>query len=138
MTSDVEKELHDLLYDHRHTFAASSTDIGFCPIIQHDIDTGDSRPIKQSPRRPPFAARDAEDQIIDEMLEAGVIEPSNSPWASPVCLVKKNDDTYRFCVDYRRVNGVSKKDVYPLPNIQDALDNLQGCLLYTSPSPRDS
>ena len=54
LTSDVERELHDLLYDHRHTFAASSTDIGFCPIIQHDIDTGDSRPIKQSPRRPPF------------------------------------------------------------------------------------
>ena len=95
-------------------------------------DTGDSRPIKQSPRRPPLAARDAEDQIIDEMLEAGVIEPSNSPWASPVCLVKKKDDTYRFCVDYRRVNGVSKKDAYPLPNIQDALDNLQGSRYFAS------
>ena len=66
------------------------------------------------------------------MLEAGVIEPSNSPWASPVCLVKKKDDTYRFCVDYRRVNGVSKKDAYPLPNIQDALDNLQGSRYFAS------
>ena len=83
------------------TLAASSTDLGFCPLLKHDIDTGESVVIKQSPRRPPFAAHDAEDQIIDEMLEAGVIEPFNSPWASPVCLVKKKDDTYRFCVDYR-------------------------------------
>ena len=66
------------------------------------------------------------------MLEAGVIEPSISPWASPVCLVKKKDDTYRFCVDYRRVNGVSKKDAYPLPNIQDALDNLEGSRYFAS------
>ena len=110
------------MYVHKETFAASSTDLGFCPILKHDIDTGDSRPIKQSPRKPPFAAREAEDQILSEMFEAGVIELSSSPWASPVCLVKKKDDTYRFCVDYRRVNAVSRKDAYPLPDIQDALD----------------
>ena len=126
LTSDVVQGLKELLHDHEGTFAASSTDLGFCSIIEHDIDTGDSRPLKQSPRKPPFAARDAEDEILNEMLEAGVIEPSMSPWASPVCLVKKKDGTYRFCVDYRRVNAVSKKDAYPLPDIQDALDNLRG------------
>ena len=61
-----------------------------------------------------------------------MIEPSNSPWASPVCLVKKNDDTYRFCVDYRRVNTVFRKDAYPLTNIQDALDNLQGARYFAT------
>ena len=167
--------------DHRETFAKSSADLGHCPILEHDIDTGDSLPIRQSPRRPPLAARDAEDEILDEMLQTGVIEPSISPWASPVCLVRKKDGTFRFCVDYRRVNAVSKKDAYPVPDIQDALDHLRGaryfatfdllsgywqlglterakersafctrrglfqftrmpfgCLLYTSPSPRDS
>ena len=59
------------------------------------------------------------------MLETGVIEPSNSSWASPVCLVKKKG-RYFSPVDYRRVNAVSKKDAYPIPDIQDALDNLRG------------
>ena len=122
--------LKRLLHDHQGTFAKSSTDLGFCPIVQHDIDTGDTRPIKQSPRRPPISARDAEDEILDEMLEAGVIEPSRSEWASPVCLVKKKDGTYRFCIDYRRVNAVSRKDAFPIPDIQDALDNLRGSKYY--------
>jgi len=60
------------------------------------------------------------------MLAADVIEPSNSPWASPVCLAKKPDGSYRFCVDYRRVNAVSRKDAYPIPDIQDAFDSLRG------------
>jgi len=122
---DTVEGLKELLYDHRETFAPSSSDLGFCPLVEHDIDTGDARPIKQSPRRPPLAAREAEDEILDEMLATGVIEPSNSSWASPVCLVKKKDGTFRFCIDYRRVNAVSKKDTYPIPDIQDALDNLR-------------
>jgi len=61
-----------------------------------------------------------------EMLAAGVIEPSYSPWASLVCLAKKPDGSYRFCVDYRRVNAVSRKDTYPIPDIQDAFDSLRG------------
>jgi len=109
------------------TFASSSTNLEFCPLVEHDIDTGDARPIKQSPRRPPIAAREAEDEILNEMLETGVIVPSNSSWASPVCLVKKKKDgTFRLCIDYRGVNAVSKKDAYPIPDIQDALDNLRG------------
>jgi len=112
LPDDTVQGLKSLLYDHRDTFASSSTDLGYCPLVEHDIDTGHSRPIKQSPRRPPISAREAEDEILDEMIATGVIEPSNSWWASPVCLVKKKDGTFRFCIDYRRVNAVSKKDAY--------------------------
>jgi len=56
------------------------------------------------------------------MLTAGVIEPSISEWPSSVCLVKKLDGSYRLCIDYRRVNAVSRKDAFPVPDIQDALD----------------
>jgi len=126
LPADTVQGLKSLLYDHRDTFASSSTDLGFCPLVEHDIDTGDSRPIKQSPRRPQIATREAEDEILDNTLATGVIEPSNSSWASPVCLFKKKDSTFRFCIDYRRVNAVTKKDSYPIPDIQDAFDNLRG------------
>jgi len=60
------------------------------------------------------------------MLTAGVIEPSLSEWASPVCLVKKQDGSYRFCIDYRRVNAVSRKDAFSIPKITEAIDSLRG------------
>ena len=126
MSPSLASNFRDLLVTHQHVFATSSTDIGFCDLLQHDIDTGDSAPIRQPPRRPPLASGTAEDDLINEMLAADVIEPSDSPWASPVCLAKKPDGSYRFCVDYRRVNAVSRKDAYPIPDIQDAFDSLRG------------
>ena len=88
-----------------------------CLIIKLDIDTGDTRHIKQSPRRPTIFARDADDEILNEMLRTKVIEPSNSSWASPVCLVKKKDGTFRFFIDYQRVNALSNKDVCHIPYV---------------------
>jgi len=126
LAADVDQQLKEILAKHANTFATDSNDLGFCSLLEHDIDTGDSPPIKQSPRRPPLSAGDAETEIINEMLAAGVIEPSTSEWASPVCLVKKPDGSYRFCIDYRRVNAVSRKDGFPIPDIQDALDSLRG------------
>jgi len=125
LPDETVQSLKLLLSDHQDTFVSSSADLGFCPLVEHDIGTGDTRPIKQSPRRPPIAARETEEEILNEMLETGVIEPSRSTWASPVCLVKKKDGTFNFCIDYRRVNAVSKKDAYPIPDIQDGLDNLR-------------
>ena len=64
LPDDTVQDLKSLLYDHRDTFASSSTDLGYCPLVEHDIDSGDSRPIKQSPRRPPIAAREVEDEMF--------------------------------------------------------------------------
>ena len=91
-----------------------------------------TQPIRQAPREPPLAARDAEDEILNDMLETGIIEPSNSSWASPVSLVRKKDGIFCFCIDYRRVNAVSKKDAYPIPDIQDTLDNLRGAKYFAT------
>lgn len=66
------------------------------------------------------------------MLGKGVIRESTSPWSSPVVLIRKRDGTWRFCVDYRKLNGAAKKDVHPLPRIDDVLDMLQGSRFFTT------
>ena len=66
------------------------------------------------------------------MLERGVIEPSASPWASPVVLVQKKDGSTRFCIDYRKVTDATKKDAYPLPRIDATLDTLNGSRWFTT------
>ena len=63
---------------------------------------------------------------MDEMLETPIIEPSDSLWFSLVVLVAKPDGTQRFCVDYRALNSVTKRDLYPLPRCDDILERLQG------------
>lgn len=69
---------------------------------------------------------------IDKMLEMGVIRPSRSSWASPVVMITKADGSIRFCVDSRKLNSVTIRDSYPLPRIQDILDNLRGAKYMTS------
>ena len=89
-----------------------------------EIGTGNAQPKKQHPRRLPFVAKQEVAKQIQSMLDAGVIQPSVSPWASPIVLVRKKDGTYRFCVDYRELNSVTKPDKFPLPRIDDLLDEL--------------
>lgn len=66
------------------------------------------------------------------MLDKGVITESNSPWASPIVLVCKPDGSARYCVDYRKLNQVTKKDSYPLPRIADCFDALSGSKLFST------
>ena len=80
-------------------------------------------PVYQRPYRAALTKRQVIEQEIDQMLADGVIEPSSSPWASPVTLVPKKDGTWRFCVDYRGLNERTKKDRFPLPHVQDVFDN---------------
>lgn len=89
---------------------------------EHDIDVGDSKPIKQQFYRVPPTKRDYLDSEVSYMLENGIAEPSSSSWASPCILVPKQDRTPRFCTDFRRVNSVTKSDSFPLPRMDDCID----------------
>jgi len=66
------------------------------------------------------------------MKDMGMIEPSESPWAAPVILVRKKDGVLTYCIDYQKLNDVTTKDSYPLPNIQDCLDSLDGARYFST------
>ena len=66
------------------------------------------------------------------MQHQGIVQPSRSPWASPVVLVPKKDGSLRFCVDYRKLNSITQKDVFHLPLVDDILDTLSGTEFFTS------
>lgn len=121
-----------MLLQYAGIFSTNDADIGRTGLVQHKINTGNEIPIRQRPRRLPVAREKEVETMIDGMVKDGVIEPSSSPWCSPVVLVKKKDGSMRFCVDYRRLNDVTKKDSYPLPRIDDTLDTLTGMKWFTT------
>ena len=132
MGTDQVKELEKVLLDADDVFALDESELGHTSLVTHSINTGDHPPIKQQPRRIPFCHKEKVSQLVNDMLEKKVIQPSSSAWASPIVLVPKKDGTQRFCVDYRRVNAVTKKDVYPLPRIDDILDTLSGTKYFST------
>ena len=69
---------------------------------------------------------------MNDLLRDGVIKPPCSPWAAVVALVRKKDGTTRFCVDYRKLNNLTLKDAYPLPRIDESLDNLSGITWFST------
>ena len=118
------KKIEQMLLRNLDVFGTKEQPFGKTDLIKHDIVTENTLPIKQPVRRVPFHLRNEADKEVNKMLQAGVIEPSSSPWASPVVLVRKKDGSLRYCLDYRKLNDVTKKDSYPLPRIDDSLDVL--------------
>ena len=130
---DIQRQkLQEMLDRNADLFAKNDCDLGRTDLVKATIDTGDHPPIKQNPYRLPFSERKLVQEHIEKMLEAGIIKPSRSPWASPIVIVDKKDGTKRFCVDLRALNKVTVKNSYPLPRIDDILSSLEGSQYFTS------
>ena len=125
--SNREKEqLFSVLVEFADIFAVERDELGRTGKIKHEINTGTATPTRQHVRRIPPARRTETSKLIKDMLKKEVIRPSASPWASPIVLVRKKDGSTRFCVDYRKVNHITREDAYPLPRVDDTLDPLAG------------
>ena len=121
LTTKELNNLNDLLETFEDVLSIKP---GKTDIIEHHIVTNTTKPIKLPPYRVPQAYQIMIRQEIQEMLNQGIIEPSVSEWASPIVPILKKDGSLRLCVDYRRLNAISQTNAYPMPRIEDLLDQL--------------
>ena len=131
LTPLVKEEAITFIKGYSDVFSKGEFDLCRTSLIMHHIDTGDAKPIRQPLRRHPQVYLDIIDTEIAKMEAVGVMEPSYSPWASNVVVVKKHDSTPRITLDYRQLNSVTYEDSYPLPNIADCLDAFRGASYFT-------
>ena len=131
--TELEKtHIAQTLLTFQNTFSKHEFDLGLTTLIEHTIDVGNHGPIKQAPRRVPAAFASEEENVIKQLENQGVIRKSTSPWASPICLVRKRSGKIRPCVDYRRLNEITVKDAFPLPRISDCLDAVAGAQYFST------
>ncbi|KAJ7985934.1 hypothetical protein DPEC_G00345610 [Dallia pectoralis] len=132
LTQEEQRKLSELLQEWRAVFAMDEDDVGYTSAVRHQILTGDAPPTRERYRPIPPSLYPEIRALLQGMLERGVVEESSSPWAAPVVLVKKKDNSWRFCVDYRKLNAVTHKDAFPLPRIEESLTNLKGAAWYST------
>ena len=126
-----QQQLNELFKEFQDVFSQGDDDLGNTPLLEHGIETH-GPPLRQPYRRQNPAVRREEMTQVQQMLSSNVIRPSNSPWASPVVMVRKKDGSLRFCVDFRQLNAATVKDAHPLPRIDDLLDALHGAKWFST------
>jgi hypothetical protein len=124
LSNDQESKLKDLFTEFVDVFQIEGGPRGHYSGVKHEILT-DHPPIRSRPyRQSPHVQAEVRRQV-NEMLDQGIIRESTSPWSFPVCMIPKaGTNTYRFCIDYRRLNSLCSRCNMPIPNINDTLDSL--------------
>ncbi|XP_071914038.1 uncharacterized protein [Coffea arabica] len=129
--TQLPAEIRQILEQYKDVFEEPK---GMPPVRghEHQIDLKEgAKPFQVRPYRCPYIQKTEIERLVKEMLELGIIQPSSSPFASPVLLVKKKDGTWRFCVDYRQLNELTIKNKFPMPLIEELIDELHGAKFFT-------
>ena len=132
--TEAAKQARSLLVEYHDLFSLEKNEIGCTKAAEHVIELKDpdTTPFKERFRRIPPPQVDEVRGHLKLMLDAGVIQPSNSPWCNAVVLVRKKDGSLRFCIDFRRLNSLTKKDSHPLPRICETLDSFIGAAYFST------
>ena len=126
------EEVKALLSEFHDIMSTGPLDLGSTTVIQHNIETTSEQPIRQAPRRLPMHQVKELRDHIHKLLEEGLISPSNSPWDAPIVVVRKPDGSIRLCVDYRQLNSKTVKDANPIPQIEEAIENMSNAKYFTT------
>ena len=121
LTEQQKLQLTELLADFKTVMSGK---VGRTSSCQHHIRLKEELPVQQQPYRLPHMYKEVVEGEIEVMINEGIIEPANSEWASPMVIVKKKDGAIRLCVDYRRLNAVTRVDAYPMPRMDDILNQV--------------
>ena len=136
LNTEEREQLNNLLRKYDTVFFKEGADFSFTHEIKHEIVTNVEKPIYSKNYRYPFVHIVEVERQIKEMLDQGIIRPSNSPYSAPIWIVPKGSEKeghkkWRVVIDYRRLNEVTVEDKFPIPNIDDILDKL-GRAMYFS------
>lgn len=135
-TPEERAYMLEVIHENIEAFQWKGNDLGRTNLVEHDIPTGDHRPIVQKQFPLPSIAKEECSKQVNRMLALGVISPSFSSWRSPVLLVKKKTSdgsiAYRFCIDLKKVNDITAKDCYSLPIISETVDCLAGSQYFST------
>ena len=131
LSEEQLEQVKSLLIEYSDVFATEDRAYGKTDLIQHSINTGDNPPVKHRAYRNSPKIREEINKKCSELLDQGLIEPSDSPWASPVIMVKKKPvgnepATYRMVLDYRSLNKATLKDSHPVPSLEETIEALGG------------
>ena len=131
---DLKAPLVGLLQKYRDVLALPGESLGATNKAEHHINMKENTlPVYIPAYRLPHSQRKIVDEQVQEMLREGIIQPSRSPWSSPLFLVPKRDGQFRPMIDYRKVNEQTKDERYPLPVLKDLLMSLgQGNKIFSS------
>ena len=130
--TNITKDIEGLLWHYRDVFALSHHELGCFNRTKHEIELTDETPIKQKYRRiPPHLYQAVKDEL-HKLLDNGVIQPSVSPFSSPLSIAVKKDGSPRICLDFRKINAVTKKDAKCIPSVDELIDSLHGKRVFSS------
>jgi len=133
LTVEQREQAIRFIFNNAGVFSRSEFDIGKTRLVQHSIETADSRPVRQALRRHPIAYLPLIDDYVQQMQDNGIVEPRiGSEWLSNIVLVRKKDGALRYCIDYQGLNAVTTKANYPLPRIDTCHDSLGGNFYFSS------
>ena len=128
----IEQQLDNLLGTFKDQFAKDKMTIGTTPLTQMSIDMGDLDPVSQKPYPIAMKHYNWVKEEIDKLLEAGVIRNSHSSWSAPIIVVPKGDGGKCLVIDYRALNKVTRKFVWPMPKVEDIFSQLNGVKYFST------
>ena len=132
LTEEQKHKVRMILNKWQNIFSKGPTDLGCTNLVEHEIHLENEDPFKDPYRRIPPALIQEVREHLNEMIEAGAIRPSKSPFSSNVVIARKKDGSIRFCIDYRKLNQRTVKDAYAIPRVDDTLQLLAGAKYFST------